>query len=120
MMKSILGKTGVVMRFCCLLFCVFLLAPDAYAYRETGIGGVADQLMGPVGLFSDFIYTACFVLGGSFLLASIIKYIDHRRSPLFVPISTVIFLIVAGLILIALPFAHILIKHGTAYSLMRQ
>lgn len=83
----------------------------------TGVGGVAQNMMDPVGLFSDFIYTGCFVIGGSFLFASIIKYREHRRSPLMVPISTVIFLLVAGLLLLLLPFLAYLDSSGIRYSL---
>lgn len=69
-----------------------------------GLGKVAQNMLAPVSVMSDFVQAACFVIGGSFLFASIIKYIEHRRSPLMVPISTVVFLVVAGLALIALPF----------------
>lgn len=70
---------------------------------NTGIGGVAENLMDPVRVFSDFIEAACLLIGSSFLFASIIKYIEHRRSPLMVSISTVIFLFIAGLVLLLLP-----------------
>lgn len=96
-----------------------LLCSLSYA-EATGIGAVANNLMTPVGLFSDFIYTGCIVLGASFIFAGIIKYIDHRRSPLFVPISTVVFLFFAGILLLILPFAYKFIQHGTPYTLLRK
>lgn len=100
-----------------ILYCIPVLAlakaPDA------GLGHVAQNLMEPVGIFSDFIQTACILIGGSFIFASVIKYFEHRRSPLMVPISTVIFLLIAGIILILLPFLSILTGNGVPYSLMK-
>lgn len=84
-----------------------------------GIGKVASNLMEPVGLMSDFIYTACIIIGASFIFASVIKYIEHRRSPLMVPISTPIFLLVAGVFLVAMPFLSFLSSSAIRYSLFR-
>lgn len=83
-----------------------------------GIGHVAENMMEPVTLISDFINTACFVIGGSFTFASLIKFIEHRRSPLMVPLSTVIYLLVAGILLLLLPFASYLTEGGIKYSLL--
>lgn len=84
-----------------------------------GLGLVAQNLMEPVSVFSDFIQSACLILGCSFLIAAIIKYNEHRRSPLMVPISTVIFLIIAGIILILLPFLSLVTGNGVPYSLFK-
>jgi hypothetical protein len=94
------------------------LAKEA-AKQTTGIGGVAVNLMSPVGVFSDLIQTGCFIIGGSFLFASLIKYIEHRRSPLMVPISTVVFLFLAGLILIGLPFLSYFLDYAVPFSFMK-
>ena len=99
-----------------ILFCRPLLA--VALPPPTGIGGVANHLLDPVSYLSNFIYTACFVIGGSFVFASIIKYVEHRRNPLAVPISIVIFLLIAGLLLLALPFAYLLVQHGQPYVLL--
>lgn len=87
----------------------FVLINNAFA--DTGLGEVANNLMEPVDVLSSFVNTACFAIGGAFLFTSIIKYFEHRRSPLLVPISTVVFLVIAGLILIALPFLPYLTGH---------
>lgn len=98
---------------CCLL-------SNAWAVKQpVGIGGVATHLMEPVSYMSDFIYTGCFVIGGSFIFAGIVKYIEHRRSPLLVTISTVVFLFLAGLFLIALPFAYLVTHNGSPYTLLK-
>lgn len=80
--------------------------------KTTGLGEVAENLMEPVKYAFNFVQTGCFVLGTSFLFAALIKYIEHRRSPLMVPISTVIFLIIAGIILILLPFLSLITESG--------
>lgn len=85
-----------------------LMLSSVFAARSIGLGGVANNMMEPVSLLSDFVSAACFVIGGGFLFASIIKYVEHRRSPLMVPISTVVFLFIAGLLLIGLPFMWML------------
>lgn len=79
----------------------------ALQQKKAGLGGVASNLMEPVGLFSNFVDSACFLIGGSFLIASVIKYMEHRRSPLMVPISTVVFLVIAGAVLVFLPFLYL-------------
>lgn len=67
------------------------------------IGDMAQTAMEPVGIFTDVMHATCFIIGGSFLFASIIKFIEHRRSPLMVPLSTVAFLLIAGTVLVLLP-----------------
>ena len=89
------------------------------AWAATSLGSIADNLMNPVGVMSSFVSSGCILIGGAFLFASIIKYVEHRRSPLMVPISTVIFLLFAGLLLIVLPLAYILTQNGLPPSLMR-
>ncbi|OGT42786.1 MAG: hypothetical protein A3F42_02965 [Gammaproteobacteria bacterium RIFCSPHIGHO2_12_FULL_37_34] len=87
--------------------------------RELGVGKVAETLLEPIGLLSDLISTTCFVIGGAFLFATIIKYIEHKRSPLMVPISTVIYLFIIGLVLVSLPFISLLTESGISYSLFK-
>ncbi len=91
----------------------------AIAKQAPGLGSVAQNILEPVGIVSDFLHTACIVIGASFLFASIIKYIEHRRSPLMVPISTVVFLLIAGLALVLFPFLGKLTQGGVPYSLMK-
>lgn len=99
-----------------LLFFLCLVPVLAYADQRLGIGEVAQNLMEPVTLFSDFINSGCLVIGGAFIFASIIKYFEHRRSPLMIPISTVIFLLIAGIVLILLPVLSFFIEHGVPYT----
>lgn len=98
---------------------ILCFLPVAALAAKNGFGGVAQNMMEPVNLMSDFVNTACFIIGGSFMFASIIKYIEHKRSPLMVSISTVIFLFIGGLVLVLLPFTYMLTENGIHYSLFR-
>lgn len=101
--------------WCLLFFMSVAVAKDA-----TGIGAVAQNMMEPVGLASNFVFTGCYVIGASFIFSSIIKYNEHRRSPLMVSLGTVFFLLFAGIFLIALPFTYMLTQSGAPHHLMKQ
>lgn len=111
-MKSRMKMKHLVLKGILLCLCPGLIWADS----SSSLGNVAQNLMEPVGFFSDFIQTGCLLIGGAFLFASIIKYFEHRRSPLMVPISTVVFLIIAGIILILLPLLSIITEHGVPYA----
>lgn len=97
----------------------FIMPVIAFADNSLSLGKVASNLMDPVTVVMDFVHTACVIIGGAFLFASLIKYIEHRRSPTMVPISTVMFLLIAGLLLIALPLISYITANGFPYSLIR-
>lgn len=121
--NSPLRGINMISRFVVRFIALGLLPVFAFALGQStdgsGIGQVALNMMEPVSLFSDFVLTGCFLIGGSFLFAAIIKYFEHRRSPLMVPISTVIFLLIAGILLILLPFLPMLSGTGMHYSLLK-
>lgn len=91
--------------------CIAVTTVFAAHNKGLGLGGLANNVLEPVGLLQQFVTAACLVIGGSFVFASIIKYKEHRQSPLMIPISTVIFLFIAGLALIGLPFMWMLGKY---------
>lgn len=91
----------VVLCFFSLLYAGQVLA--AFGDQATGAGGLANEMMEPVGMFSHFVNAACIILGTSFVFASVVKYFEHRRSPLMVPISTVVFLFIGGTVLLMIP-----------------
>ncbi|EKD69990.1 MAG: hypothetical protein ACD_46C00682G0002 [uncultured bacterium] len=101
------------------LILILGLCSRVFADSATGFGEVAQNLMSPVGLMSDFVYSGCLIVGGSFIFAAIIKYFEHRNSPLMVPISTVVFLFIAGLALLALPLLSLIDANAMKYSLFQ-
>lgn len=87
-----------------LVFSTIALADDTSGNQLVGLGGVAQNMMAPVSMLAGLVHGACFVIGGCFLFTAIVKYFEHRRSPMLVPMSTVVFLFIAGILLILLPF----------------
>ena len=106
-----------MVKFLIKIGCLLFIPVIALAYTNTGFGGVAGNMLEPVTVLSDFVDTACIVIGVGFIFASVVKYIEHRRSPLMVSISTVIFLLIAGILLLLLPFMSMLTGIGIPYSL---
>lgn len=89
----------------------------SFAAKNSGIGGVATNIMDPVSVLTNFVHSACLLLGGIFIFAGIIKYFEHRRSPTMVTMSTVVFLFIAGIVLILLPAISYLKTYGIPYHL---
>lgn len=89
-----------------IVYCLaIIIGTDVLAASNAGgIGNLAKNLLEPVNLFSNLVQAGCFVIGGSFLFASIVKYFEHKRSPLMTPLSTVVFLFIFGVALLAIPF----------------
>lgn len=104
------SKYKIISAFIRNLFLYATLLPALFiqqvqaAVDNHSAGGIADDMMEPLGLFGSFVNAGCLILGISFIFASLIKYIEHRRSPLMVPISTVVFLVIGGLALLLIPF----------------
>lgn len=109
------------MKTCILQIFVYslLLLLSSSALAAGGIGDVAQNLLEPVTLFSDLVQTACLGIGGAFLFGALIKYFEHKRSPLMTPISTVVFLVIAGLVLVLIPILSFYMDNGVQYSLMK-
>ena len=101
------------------LFTTSVYAYVPSSYQPQGVGKVADNLLQPVAFASQFVYTSCLVIGASFLFACIIKYVEHRRNPLAAPMGTVVFLFIAGVFLMALPFAYLLSNNQSPYDLFK-
>jgi intracellular multiplication protein IcmD len=103
------------MRYLPLQLIVFFSAvymPVLAIAAPTGLGGVATNLLDPVNMFANFIGSGSIVVGIAFLLASFVKYNQHKRNEMAAPMSTVVFLLIMGLVLLAIPFAYKLTKSG--------
>ncbi len=81
-----------------------------------GIGDIAGNMMTAVVVVSQFLTGGSLVIGIICLLASFIRYLEHRSNPLAHPISTVIMLFVIGVALILLPFIYMLTESGIPFS----
>lgn len=80
--------------------------------ESISFGLMAQNITDPLNIAAGFIAVACLIIGAACLFAALVKYFEHRRSPLFVPISTVIWLVIIGLLLLILPFAYLITGQG--------
>lgn len=85
--------------------------------EQAGLGVVADNLMTPVSIVSNFMYSASLVIGITALFASFLKYMQHRVNPLAHPMGTVVLLLLLGVVLICLPLISHLTESGIPIGL---
>jgi len=95
----------------------FFISQAAFA-DSISIGQVAQNITEPIEIVSGFVSVGCLIVGMSCLFAALVKYFEHRRSPLAVPISTVIWLLIIGLLLLVLPFAYMITESGIPFSVL--
>jgi len=100
-----------LMRLSLFLY-LFCLSWRVFAASDDSVGAMAANLMEPVVVIANFVNSACIVIGGTFIFSGIIKYMQHRVNPLAVPIGTVVFMFVGGVVLLCLPLAYILSEEG--------
>jgi hypothetical protein len=98
-----------------LLILACLLTSASYAVFS--LGGFADSMSEPVQVISNFVNVGCIIIGVACLFAAIVKYFEHRRSPLHVPLGTVIWLVIIAVALLALPFTYLLTGYGVPFTL---
>ncbi len=96
--------------------------PPSYANAESapqvaGFGQVATNILEPVTIASSFMSGISIVIGMTSLFSAFLRYMQHRVNPLAQPISTVILLVVLGVILIALPLIYKLTESGIPFSM---
>ncbi len=99
------------------LFCCFLSPTIVFAAHSPGIGEIAENMLEPINIVSDFVGSASLIVGICALLAAFLKYMQHRVNPLVAPMSTIVVLVIIGIVLICLPFVYLLTEHGIPYHL---
>jgi hypothetical protein len=103
-----------ILFFCLLCLPAFALA----ATNPAGMGQVANNMLEPVYLISNFVSSASIIIGGTCLFGSFLKYMQHRVNPLAAPIGTVLVLFIMGLVLVCLPLAYRLTESGVPFHLL--
>ncbi|MHB1948264.1 MAG: hypothetical protein ACYCQI_09150 [Gammaproteobacteria bacterium] len=106
----------IILLLVCLLIPVLAFADD----QITGVGKVASNILEPVLIVSDFVCSASIIIGVSSLFGAFLKYMQHRVNPLAAPMSTVVVMLVVGIVLVALPFVYLLTENGIPYFLLRK
>jgi len=94
------------------------VAPAAFAYNHLSFGKVAQNITEPMEVVSGFVSVGCLIVAVACLFASIVKYVEHRRNPLYVPLSNVIWLFLIGLLLLILPFAYFITESGIPFTVL--
>jgi CDP-diglyceride synthetase len=96
---------------------LFWLVPCiAFASKAPpSFGGMANSLMEPIILLSDFLGTAAITIGAGCLFGSFLKYTQYRVNPLAAPLSNVFTLLIMGFVLVCLPLAYKLTESGIPY-----
>ena len=84
--------------------------------KQKGFGDVASSMIEPVSVLNNFIGSAAIVIGIACLFGAFFRYMQYRINPLASPLSSVIFLLVLGLVLIGLPFIYLIIE-GIPFTL---
>lgn len=103
--KSILVKLVFAMSIC---YASYALSDDASGAVPT-LGDAAVNLLEPVLIVTQFMYLIYVVLGTTFVMASVIKFFERRINPLGITIMQIIFLFIAGVFMLALPY---LLEHS--------
>jgi hypothetical protein len=67
-------------------------------------GEVASNIYEPVSIIIQLVRAVSFISGGGLILGGLIKYIDYRRNPIAVRLSTVTFMFIFGVSLILIGF----------------
>lgn len=83
-----------------------VIIPIKVAAHIAGIGSVADNMLEPISILTDFVTTAALLIGAMFFFVAFVKYMQHRKNPLAVPINNVVFLVIFGILLIILPLSY--------------
>lgn len=84
----------------------------ASAPKVSGAGIVAHNLMEPVTILSNFIGSMSIVVGLTAVFASFLRYMQYRVNPLASPLSTVLLLLILGIVLLVLPLIYKLTSSG--------
>ena len=97
-----------IISFILLALVIDLNSVISYGQTAVGLGGVANDALGPIVFLRYLLDAASFIVGAAILLSAFFRYLRHRQNPQEAPLSTVIFWAILGLILIAIPLLHYL------------
>lgn len=93
----ILITLGLVLKTGCVL------ATTATSPIAPSLGGMAQSMLVPISALAQLFYKMFYILGAAMIVGSGVQYKAHRDNPSQIPINRPIFLLVVGLVLIAVP-----------------
>jgi hypothetical protein len=74
--------------------------------NSTSLGDVAANLTAPISAVRYAFNAACYILGAGFLLSSLFRFGRYRQNQQEAPLSSVVTLLLIGLVLIILPLGY--------------
>jgi hypothetical protein len=83
----------------------------AKAALAVDVSQAVNNILGPLSAFTDSFYKICYALGIILIVGSGIQYRMHRKNPMQIRLSNVIFLLIVGIVVVCLPF---LVKLSTS------
>lgn len=102
------------MRILIFLFCL-MVPVIVFSGGASSIGQLADNIVEPISVLTNFIYSACVILGTCALFGAFLRYMQYRVNPLASPISSVLILLIIGVVLICLPLVSHLTDNAIPY-----
>ena len=81
------------------------------------IGQVVNNILAPMSAFTDAFYKICYALGTLLIIGSAVQYKLHRKNPIQVKLSNVIFLLIIGIVVVCLPF---IVKLSSSANVIEQ
>lgn len=67
------------------------------------MGGIASNVLEPIGIFTNAVYSICYILGAAFIMGSVVRYREYRENPSQTPISRPIAILLFGIVLLSIP-----------------
>jgi type III secretory pathway component EscU len=74
------------------------------ALATTTLGGIASNISEPVSLITQLLRAISIICGVGLMMGGIIKYLEYRRNPIAIRLSTVFFMFFFGIALIIVGF----------------
>ena len=90
-----------------------LLFVSRLVFADESLGGISENVLGPINILRHLFNIASIVLGIFLLLSAFNRYVRYRQNPQESPLSTVITWALLGVLLIVIPIAYHLSQEAT-------
>lgn len=77
-------------------------------YAGVSLGEMANNVLGPMNGLGKLLGYVCILGGIGMLFGAILQYKAHRENPSQVRLTTPVFLVVVGIVLLILPFIGVI------------
>jgi len=95
-----------------VIYVLILALVSSTTYADTSVGKFANDLTGFTAILNQFMVGAAVIFSIMCLGAAIIRYREHRRNPLAMPLSKVVLLVIIGLLFIGFVLVNQIFFNG--------